>query len=312
MEHRDPVDPLRVLTGATGSGKKEVGLELARNLGAEVIGLDSVKVYRGLVVGAASPTQSEVDGVRTHLVGVVDPRETFSLGRYIDEVRSTVRQIEARGKSVLFLGGTPLYLQALLRGLFRGPPADPRLRRRLVEEAERFGVEALHARLAAFDPDAAGRILKRDFKRITRALEVYELTGRPISELQRTETRRPLDREFRVVALFCAPALLRRRQAERVDRMFAEGLVEEVRRLSEQGLLIGEPARAIGYREILAHLAGELTLQAAREAMLRSTWRLTVAQRKWFRRFPELVGVERREDSTLEELLEAVRLGFLR
>ena len=304
------MNPVRVLTGATASGKKEVGLELARRLGAEVIGLDSVKVYRGLAVGSASSTDSELLGLRTHLLGVVDPRESFSLGQFVSGASSAVAEIESRGNLVLFLGGTQLYLRALLRGLFNAPAADPVLRERLEEEAERFGVEALHARMARVDPVAAERIHERDFKRISRALEVYELTGMPISELQRTETRRPIDREFRVVGLHCEKDLLRARQAERVDRMLAGGLVEEVRRLHDSGLLVGESGRAIGYREILAHLEGELTLEAAREGILRATWRLTAHQRKWFRQFPEIVWVERREDSSLEELVRAVSAGW--
>ncbi|MFH0943752.1 MAG: tRNA (adenosine(37)-N6)-dimethylallyltransferase MiaA [Planctomycetota bacterium] len=295
-----------VLTGATGTGKKEVGLELARRLGAEVIGLDSVKVYQGLSVGAATPSAADGAGVPIHLVGVTDPRHPFSLGEYVTAASKAVGEIRERSALPLFVGGTPLYLQALLRGLFLGPPAQPELRRRLWDEAQASGVERLHAKLSEVDPEAAARILPRDFKRISRALEVHAVTGRPISELQRQGTQRPIWADFRVAGLFCEEGLLRRRQRERVARMFEQGLVEEVRELHLGGRLQGEAAVAIGYREVVAHLEGRLTRQEAGTEIVRSTWRLTRNQRKWFRRFPEIAWIERFEESPADELLGQV------
>ncbi len=295
-----------VLTGPTAAGKKEIGLGVARRLGAEVLGLDSVKVYRGLTIGAASPSTDEVEGVRIHLVGVADPTTTFSIGRYLELARAAVDEIAARGRRALFLGGTPLYLQALLRGFFPGPPADAAVRARLVQAAHQDGVESLHARLAGVDPEAARRILPRDLKRITRALEVHELTGRPISDLQRTETRRPIDRPFTVVGLRLEPGALAQRQRERVDRMLASGLVDEVRALLAADRLHGEAAAAIGYREVIEHLRGERSLADARDAIVRSTHQLVRKQMKWFRRFPEIRWIERGPDEPVGALVERV------
>lgn len=299
-----------VLTGATGTGKKEVGLEVARRLGAEVIGLDSVKVYHGLSVGAATPSESECVGVKIHLVGVIDPRHPFSVGQYVTAAQQAVLEILERSAVPLFLGGTPLYLRALLRGLFDGPPAEPEIRQRLLLEAEQEGVETLHARLSQVDPEAASRIMPRDFKRISRALEVHEVTGRPISELQIELTRKPIAADFRVAGLLCEYGLLRRRQQERVDRMLEQGLVGEVRELHSGDRLRGEAARAIGYREIVAHLEGRLSLEEARHEIVRSTWQLTRQQRKWFRRFPEIAWVERTEKSSVDELVAEVLSVF--
>jgi tRNA dimethylallyltransferase len=275
-----------------------------------VIGLDSVKVYRGLSIGAASPTEGELDGVRLHLVGVVSPSETFSTGRYLELARAAVEDVTRRGRRALVLGGTPLYLQALLRGFFPGPPADAGIRARLAREAEAQGVGTLHARLCQVDPEAGARILPRDFKRIARALEVFELTGTPISVLQREQTRRPIERPFRVVGLRMPPERLRARQRARIDRMFEQGFVEEVRALLRTGTLKGEAAAAIGYREVAEHLRGERTLAEAHAEMVRATHALVRKQMKWLRRFPEIRWVDRTGDETVEEVAGRVVLAF--
>lgn len=305
-------DPVYVLTGATASGKKEIGLEVARRLDAEVIALDSVKVFRGLRIGAARPRRADRAGLTFHLMGIADPREPFSVGRYLERAADAVGQIRARGRRPLFLGGTPLYLSGLLRGMFQGPPADQRIRDRLQQEADSIGVEALHQRLRAVDPEAATRIMPRDFKRISRALEVHELTGRPITELQRETTVRPIPGRFRVVALRCEDDELKRRQALRVERMLAAGLEREVRRLWKRQLLRGEAAGAIGYREMIGYLEGRHTLVEARDAMVRATWRLYTQQRKWLRRFEEIVWVERSRSSNPERLIDQVSAALLR
>ena len=301
------IDDIHVLVGPTAVGKKEVGLPLARELGADVCFMDSIKVYRGLEIGAARPDPDALHGLHAYLAGVCDPDESFSVGRYLDQAADAVREIRARGRRPLFLGGTPLYLQGLLRGFFRGPPADPALRERLSTEAEEHGVESLHARLSAVDPVAAARIQPRDFKRICRALEVHQLCGRPLSELQESETRRVVDGRFRVAGLTCEPSLLHRRQELRVDRMLERGLVDEVRRLRAAGRLRGEAALAIGYREVADHLDGRCSLDEARDAIVVATRQLHRKQRKWFRRFPEIRWVERTERDTAEELIRRVR-----
>lgn len=299
-----------VLTGATATGKKDVGIEVARRLRAEIVGLDSIKVYRGFAIGAAQPVEGERAGVPMHLVGEIEPGESFSLGRWIELAAAAVAGIRARGALPLFVGGTPLYLNALLRGFLDGPAPDESIRARLAAEVETGGVEALHRRLAAIDPVAGARIRPRDFKRISRALEVFELTGMPMTEVQRARTRRPIDGDFRVVAIRCERELLLRRQEARVDAMLARGLVAEVSILLEQGRLVGEAGQAIGYREIVPYLRGECTLEAARAEILRNNRDLTRKQRKWFKRFPEIRWVERTEASTTESLADAALEAF--
>ncbi len=172
------------LTGPTASGKTAVGVALARRLGAEVVAMDSMTIYRGMDIGTAKPTTAERDGIPHHLIDVIEPWESASVADYRDWASETVAAIEGRGRRPLFVGGTALYLKALLRGLFDGPGSDPELRRRLDQEAEATGDAALHTRLAALDPTTAARLHPHDRRRIVRALEVIELTGRPLSDWQ--------------------------------------------------------------------------------------------------------------------------------
>lgn len=303
-------DPIWVLTGPTASGKKEVGFEIARRTGAEVIGVDSVKIYRGLTVGSAQPDAAERKGVPLHLVGIADPRDPWNVGRWLAAARVAVAGIRERGNVPLFLGGTPLYLHALLRGFFAGPASDPEIRRRLEAAAAERGAPALHERLALVDPDSARWIGKNDAKRIVRALEVFESAGVPISRLQREGTRRAIEGDLRVVGITASDAILRRRQAERVDAMLAHGLVAEVAALERDGFLVGETARAIGYREILAHLAGKTSLEQARDEIVRDTWELTRKQRKWFKRLSEIRWIVRDDATTTEDLIARVLATF--
>jgi len=296
--------PLLVLTGETASGKKQVGLAAARAIGAEVIGMDSIKVYRGLSVGAAAASPDQVSGVRLHVVGIAPPDVPFSTGRWVDEAKKAVASIESRGARVAFLGGTSLYLRALIRGFFDGPPAQPEIRARLEAEAARVGIGPLHRRLAETDPDAASRIFPNDLRRICRALEVIEVTGRPITALQEENTKRPFDRPFRVVGLRLSRETLFARIEARVDRMLAEGLIDEVRRLLERDALRGEAAGAIGYREIVKHLRGESTLAEARESIVTHTRALARKQRKWYPRFPEITWIDRGPETPTDELVE--------
>src|SRR5262245_15990170 len=173
-----------ILAGPTGSGKTEIGLAIAERLGAEIISMDSMAVYRGMDIGTAKPTSAQRERVRHHLVDVLDPWESSSVAWWLEQAAVCCRDIAARGKRPLFVGGTPLYLKALLRGLFKSPSRDESLRERLSAEARLHGTLALHERLAQVDPAAAARIHVNDLRRIIRALEVWELTGRPISVWQ--------------------------------------------------------------------------------------------------------------------------------
>ncbi len=227
------------LTGPTASGKTAVGLELAERMGAEIISLDSMALYRGMDIGTAKPTAQEQARVPHHLVDVLDASEEYSVAQYVAEAHRIAAEIASRGRTPLFVGGTPLYLKALLRGIFEGPPADWPLRQRLYELAEREGERVLHARLAEIDPASAERLHAADRRRVIRAIEVFEKTGRTISQWQQQFDRARGAEECRVVAMVWPRDELVRRIDLRVDAMFAAGLVDEVRGLMAGATLPG-------------------------------------------------------------------------
>jgi tRNA dimethylallyltransferase len=280
-----------VLTGPTASGKSQLGIEIAQHLDAEIISMDSMALYRGMDIGTAKPTPEQQTQVRHHLLDVLDPWESASVAWWLKRATECCQEIEARGKHVLFVGGTPLYLKALLCGLFDGPPGDAPLRRRLTEEAAAFGVAALHARLAQRDPASAGRIHVNDLRRIVRALEVHELTGRPLSAWQ-TQWSGPCGSEqtAKPQAVLCLD-LPRAELYERIDRrahaMFAAGLVEEVRRLRElERPWSREAAQAVGYKEVCAHLDGGIDRAVTIAQVQMRTRQFAKRQLSWFRHLP--------------------------
>lgn len=275
------------LTGPTASGKTAVGVALAERLGAEVVAMDSMTLYRGMDVGTAKPTPAERRGVPHHLIDVLDPWESASVAEYRSRALAAAREVAARGRPVLFVGGTPLYLKALLRGLFAGPGADPEVRRRLESEAEEHGDAALHARLARLDPATAARLHPNDRRRIVRALEVFELTDRPISAFQ-AEHDRPAEGAS-AVALERPRPELHERINRRVERMFAEGLVEEVRRLiSGPRPIHPVPAQGVGYREAIDLLAGRTNEAEAIARTQARTRQFAKRQATWFRGLAEV------------------------
>jgi tRNA dimethylallyltransferase len=277
-----------VLTGPTGSGKSGIALELADRLGAEIVAMDSMTLYRGLEIGTAKPSAAERRRVAHHLIDVLDPWESASVAWWIDHAAECVIDIERRGRRALFVGGTPLYLKALLFGLFEGPAADRDIRRRLEAEAEPDGGASLHARLAGVDPLAAQRLHVNDVRRIIRALEVWELTGRPISELQR-EWRRSID-PASGPAVYCIDRPreeLYQRIDRRVVQMLEAGWLDEVRRLRE---LPRPPSRevlsAIGYKELMIYLDGKQCWETTVAGIQQRTRNLAKRQLTWFRHLP--------------------------
>ena len=276
------------LTGPTAVGKSAVAVELARRLGAEILSLDSMAVYRGLDIGTAKPTPAEQGGVPHHLIDLVDPDQEYTLAQYVEAAERAAREIAARGAVPLFVGGTPLYLKALLRGLFTGPPADWSLRRELQALSRAEGPEHLHAQLAAVDPRSAARLHPRDERRVIRALEVWEKTGRSISDLQQQfDLARPAA-ECRVFVLTRPKDELAERIDQRVEAMFAQGLVDEVRQLAAQPRGLSRTAsQALGYREVLEHLAGKRDLSATVELVKLRTRQFAKRQMTWFRSLSE-------------------------
>jgi tRNA dimethylallyltransferase len=308
-----------ILTGPTACGKSALALDLAARVGAEIVALDSMTVYRGMDAGTAKPTAAERACVPHHLIDVLDPWESLTVAWWLAQAEEVCRGITARGKRPLFVGGTPFYLKALLHGLFPGPPADEELRRTLEADAERDGVAALHARLAAVDPKTAARLHPNDVRRVVRALEVHALTGKPISDWQQTwdtpafaespETAPP-PAAIRAVVLELPREVLYERINRRVDAMLAAGWLEEVRRLRELPRPLSREARqALGYRELLAHLDGTGPAWEETVELIRThTRQFAKRQLTWFRHLPTLVPVRADAPDAAEQVLRGWKL----
>ena len=304
--------PLLVLLGATASGKEAAAVRAAPALGAEIVCADSAKPYRGLAVAAAAPPPTHVRSVPHHLVGVLEPEERLSAPRWVALAQSACGEIRARGRRPLVVGGTALYLKALLFGMFEGPGHDPEIRARLGAE-EDASPGSLHARLAIVDPATAARVHPNDRKRLLRALEVHEKTGRPISDLQREWTAPPRT-PYAAVGLRRSPADLRRRIDARVDRMAAEGLFDEVAVLDAAGRLGPTAGEMIGVKELLAVLRRERETgardDAGRAAALaevkQHTWVLARRQATWWKSFPGIHWLDVSPDDDAETTGERV------
>ena len=282
----DTRPPLIALMGPTASGKTALAVEWAERLGADVVSVDSALVYRGLDIGSAKPDAATLARAPHRLVDIRDPHEPYSAADFDADARRELADIAARGRLPLLVGGTGLYFRALLHGLSDMPEADPRMRLRLESEASERGWPALHAELAGIDPDAAVRINVADTQRIQRALEVYRLTGRPITQWQTSAARRPFP--WRVLKLVVAPrdrAVLHERIALRFDAMLEGGLLDEVRRLmADPRLHENLPAmRAVGYRQAWQHLAGDGDLATLRARGIAATRQLAKRQLTWLR-----------------------------
>jgi tRNA dimethylallyltransferase len=280
-----------ILTGPTGSGKSAVALELAERVGGEIVAMDSMTLYRGMDVGTAKPAAAEQLRVRHHLIDVLDPWESANVAWWLDRAAAACADIRARGKRPLFVGGTPFYLKALACGLFDAPPTDPELRRRLEAEADRVGPQALHDRLRTVDPPAADRLHPNDVRRVVRALEVWEATGRPISAFQQTwDTPAFAGRRAEAppppgVVLEWPRDELYRRIDARVDAMLGAGWLDEVRRLRERPLS-KEAAQALGYRELIAYLDGVCDWAETIARIKIRTRQFAKRQLTWFRGLP--------------------------
>ena len=280
----------RVITilGCTASGKGTLARALASEVGGEIISVDSMKVYRGMDIGTAKPTAELRAAIPHHLIDVADPWESFSAARFVELADHAVAEIHRRNRPAIAVGGTVLYFKCFYAGMFAGPSADPALRAEIRARAEREGLDTLHAELARVDPEAATRIHRNDLRRIERALEVYHLTGRPISELQQQwngeSIRRP-EWDWRLIGLRRDKRAAARRINERVRRMLAAGLIEEARRIWSDPRGVSDQAhRAVGYAELFDHFAGEINLEEAVERIKISSRRLAKQQRTWLRR----------------------------
>jgi len=292
---------VRVLTGATAVGKTAAALALAERLGLELVSMDSMLVDRGMDVGTAKPTRAERERVPHHGIDVVEPHETYDVRRWLTDATHSAAEVERRGKRVLYVGGTGLYLQALVRGIFEGPPPSPAIRAALEERVRSEGSPALHVELSARDAASAARIHPNDAKRVVRALEVLEGTGRPLSAWQAEwgwhGERRP-ERPHRVVGLALPQDELDAVIATRTRAMLDGGWPGEVQRILAGSGFSSSSIQALGYPEVVALVEGRATRAETEAKIAQRTRRFARRQRTWFQRFPDTLWLDPRHPST--------------
>ena len=285
---------LLCLLGPTAIGKTGIAIQLAQRLNAEIVSVDSRQIYRQMDIGTAKPTAEEQQAARHHLIDCVDISQPFSVADYQSLADTAISDIQNRGKQVLLVGGAGLYFRAIVDGLFEGPGADPSLRERLEREAAQRGVDVLHERLRACDPVAADRIHPNNIVRVIRALEVYELTGIPMSEHQQQWHPEKQRYPFIAFGLTMPRALLYRRIEQRVDVMLANGLIAEVESLLAAGYARETVAlQSFGYRELITYLDGECTYLEAVQQLKRNTRRFAKRQLTWFRKDTRVEWIDR-------------------
>lgn len=296
--------PLVAIVGPTATGKSSLGIALAQRLNGEVVSCDSTAVYRRFDIGTDKVPIAAQHGIPHHLVDVADPAEEYSAARYAREAATVIRDITARGRLPILVGGTGLYYRALTRGFFPGPGRDTELRARLERIADRKGVERLHVLLARIDPDSAVRIQSRDRKRLIRALEVYFLTGRPLTA-HFADTQSPLpEYDVHAFALEIPPDMTLERVAARVDAQFEQGLLDEIRAILASGIPeTAHPFTGLVYRQALEHLHGIRDEAATRELIVRENRKYSRRQLIWFRKEPNLQWIHaagEREETQVE------------
>ena len=285
---------LLCLLGPTAVGKTEIAIQLAQQLDAEIVSVDSRQIYRQMDIGTAKPTAEEQQAARHHLIDCVDISQPFSVADYQSLADTVIADIQNRGKRVILVGGAGLYFRAIVDGLFEGPGAEPLLRERLEQEAAQRGVDVLHERLRACDSASADRIHPNNIVRVIRALEVYELTGIPMSEHQQQWHPQKQRYPFIAFGLTMPRALLYRRIEQRVDVMLANGLIAEVESLLAAGYARDTVAlQSFGYRELIAYLDGECTYLQAVQQLKQNTRRFAKRQLTWFRKDTRIEWVDR-------------------
>jgi tRNA dimethylallyltransferase len=303
------VDEVVVLTGSTASGKSAAALEIAQRIGGEILSLDALAVYRGMDIGTAKPDTAAQERVRHHMIDLVDPDQEFSVAQYLARSHALVAEIRSRGAVPIFVGGTPMYLKAILRGFDPGPPADIEFRQAVERDVKEFGSEQLHQRLMQVDPLSAHRVDPTDVRRMIRALEVARATGHPISH-QQTQFDRPKSATARVFALRWNRSQLHNRINQRVDAMFKEGLVDEVLSLRQRfGTFSKTAGQAVGYREVIEMLeeasdGAPERLGRCQEEVAAHTRQLARRQETWFRSFQEIKFIEIEDQTSITRFVD--------
>ncbi|MDO8302379.1 MAG: tRNA (adenosine(37)-N6)-dimethylallyltransferase MiaA [Sedimentisphaerales bacterium] len=293
-----------LILGVTASGKGKLAFEIAKIAGGEIVSIDSMKVYRRMDIGTAKPSLENRTQIPHHLIDVVEPSESFSVGRFIEFADTAIKDILARNKPVVAVGGTAMYIKALLYGLFEGAGTDETIRDQIKARIANEGLAVMHRELATVDADAAHRIHANDAKRIIRAMEVYQLTGRPISSFQQQFGSAGDVDNWVVIGLCREKTDASHRINMRVKRMIEEEFMDEVKRLLAEERPLSQQARcAIGYAEIMDHLAGKTSIDEAIELIKKNSRQLAKAQRTWFKTFRMVKWIDVKEDDTVEKVV---------
>lgn len=294
------------IVGPTAVGKTSTGIELARRLGGEIISIDSRQVFRGMDIGTAKPTLRQLKEIPHHLVDILNPDEQISAGAYRELALQVVAEIQSRGKLPIFVGGSGMYVKAVTQGLFRESVTDDAVRKRIKRELAEKGAAALYNRLVDVDPDLAVKTHINDIKRITRALEIYEITGKPPSEHYRNQkTEAPFPHKVFVLSL--ERENLYRRINERVDMMIADGLVEEVQTLIDSGLRKDlDNLLTLGYQEVVIYLDGQCSYDEMVENIKRNTRRYAKRQLTWFRNQLEAIWIDVLPEQNISDIVNSI------
>ncbi|MGZ5051635.1 MAG: tRNA (adenosine(37)-N6)-dimethylallyltransferase MiaA [Methylobacter sp.] len=301
--------PAIFLMGPTASGKTALSVQLAQALNGEIISVDSALVFKGMDIGTAKPTMEERGGIPHHLIDILDPSESFSTGQFRKRALELMDDITKRGKMPILAGGTMLYFNAL-SGLAELPEADPVIRARLEQELAEFGNDVLHRRLAEIDPESAKRIHPNDPQRVQRALEVYEISGKPLTSF--FAEAQAQDIPYRKIKLIVAPkdrAILHDIIAKRFKQMLDQGLIDEVAALDRRGDLNEKmpSIRAVGYRQVWSYLQGEYDLETMTEKAIVATRQLAKRQFTWLRRETDAASFETGEPELLNKVLAEIK-----
>jgi tRNA dimethylallyltransferase len=299
-----------VILGPTGVGKTQVSLGLADILNGEIVSLDSRQVYKYMDIGTAKPTREEMKRVAHHLIDVVYPDEKFTAADYGKKAREAVREIIEGKKQPLVVGGSGLYLRALQKGFFCGPKGNEKLREGLRKEESELGPYHLYKKLKEVDSQAALRIHPNDSVRIIRALEVYELTGKPITSWQEKGVYEPFEMDFVKIGLTLDRKKLYEKIDQRVEKMISEGLLEEVKGLREKGYSSALKAfKTVGYQELFSYLEGEIDFQSAVERIKLNTHSYAKRQLTWFKKEKEINWLDAEKENLIESIVKCLKVG---
>lgn len=299
------MDKVLVITGPTGVGKTKVSIEVADILKGEIISCDSRQTYRGMDIGTAKPKKDQRKKVLHHLLDLAFPDQKFSAADYAKVAKKKIKEVIKKGKIPVVVGGSGLYLRALCKGFFKGPKGNERIRRKLKKEMESFGKNYLYLKLKQIDPEAALRIHPNDEHRIIRALEVYELTGKKISQFQKEGEYEPEEFEFIKFGLTLKRDKLYQRIDQRVDQMIKDGLLEEVKKLKKIGyfpeLL---PLRTFGYKELFSYIGGKIDLGKAIELIKLNTRHYAKRQITWFKKEKDIIWLDAEKNNLVSEIVQ--------